>query len=165
MAIPSRYPDRVVSIILYVFIAAMTLLAGEKILNNYVDSKFYNEFLLRWEVTLRSYEASGGGWPEFNGSNHVEYMDNLTALMDKGEFPPPRLKWDRPYVYRINKMGESPDDIFILVFYRRIIIYGIREKTFNRMDVFIDGAVDKEGGRLTGSLGSDRETYIADWRL
>lgn len=165
MAVLSRYPDRLVSILLYAFVAIATILIGERILNRSIESKFYTEFLSKWEVSLQSYEITGGRWPTFTGTNHVEYMDRLTSSMNLGNIRPPEGRGNKQYLYKISKMGKDSENIFLLAFPNRLVIYGMSEDTFDRVDSLIDGMSDKNRGKMRGCLGKDRRNYIANWTL
>ena len=165
MAISGKAVDKLVFIVLYGGFIGLALWGGSRIINYSLDSKFYKDFLLEWEASLRSYSVKSGIWPHFSGSNHVEYMDNLTRLMGRSGISPPQSNTGRSYVYRIKKIAREDDDVFILCFSKRIVLYGISKDTFTRIDRFVDGRPGKEIGFFTGRVSKDGRTMIGLWRL
>ncbi len=95
----------------------------------------------------------------------MEYMNNLSQLIERADISLPKSNTGRSYVYRIKKIGKEQDDIFILCFSDRIILYGISKDTFTRIDRFVDGELSKEKGFFAGHLSKDNRTYIGLWRL
>jgi len=165
MALSWKAVDKLIFVVLYAGFITLTLWGGSGVINYSLDSKFYKDFLLKWEVSLRAYSIKSGVWPRFSGSNHVEYMDNLTFLMGRSDISPPQSNTRHSYVYRIKKIWGEEQDIFILCFSNRIILYGISKDTFTRIDRFVDGRPGKEGGLFTGRHSKDGRTYIGLWRL
>ena len=165
MALSGKAVDKLVFIVLYGGLIALVVWGGSRLINYSLDSKFYKDFLLQWESSLSSYSVKSGIWPDFSGGNHVEYMDNLSQLMERVDISPPKSNTGHSYVYRIEKIGKEQDDIFILGFSSRIFLYGISKDTFKRIDRFVDGEVDKKKGFFTGFLSKDGRTYIGVWRL
>lgn len=165
MPLSGKAVDKLVFVVLYIGLIALTLWGGSRIINYSMGSKFYKDFLLKWEVSLRSYSAKNGIWPHFSGDNHVEYMDNLAQLMGRGDISLPQSNTKRSYVYRIKRIGREEEDIFLLCFSNRIILYGISRDTFTRTDRFIDGEPGKDKGSFVGRLSKDGRTYIGMWRL
>lgn len=165
MALSGKAVDKLLFICLYGGLIALMVWGGSRLINYSLDSKFYKDFLLQWEASLSSYSVKSGIWPHFSGSNHVEYMDNLNQLMSRSSVSLPKSNTGRSYIYRIKKIGKEQDDIFILCFSDRIILYGISKDTFTRIDRFVDGELSKEKGFFTGHLSKDGRTYIGLWRL
>jgi hypothetical protein len=165
MALSGKAVDKLIFVGLYGGLIALMVWGGSRLINYSLDSKFYKDFLLQWETSLRSYSAKSGIWPHFSGSNHVEYMNNLCQLIERAGISLPKSNTGRSYVYRIKKIGKEQDDIFILCFLNRIILYGISKDTFTRIDRFVDGELSKEKGFFTGHLSKDGRTYIGLWRL
>jgi hypothetical protein len=165
MALSGKAVDKLIFVVLYGGLIALILWGGSRLINYSLDSKFYKDFLLQWEASLSSYSVKSGIWPHFSGSNHLEYMDNLTRLMERVDISLPQSNTKRSYVYRIKKIGKEQDDVFILCFSNRIILYGISKDTFTRIDRFVDGELGKEKGFFTGCVSKDGRTYIGVWRL
>ena len=165
MALSGKAVDKLLFVGLYGGLIALMVWGGSRLINYSLDSKFYKDFLLQWETSLRSYSVKGGVWPHFSGRNHVEYMNNLSQLIEKADISLPKSNTGRSYVYRIKKIGKEQENIFILCFFNRIILYGITKDTFTRIDRFVDGEMGKEKGFFTGKTSKDGSTYIGLWRL
>ena len=95
----------------------------------------------------------------------MEYMNNLSQLIERADISLPKSNTGRSYIYRIKKIGKEQNNIFILCFFNRIILYGISKDTFTRIDRFVDGELSKEKGFFTGYLSKDESTYVGLWRL
>jgi len=165
MALSGKTVDRLLFLGLYGGLIALVVWGGSRLINYSLDSKFYKDFLLQWEASLRYYSVKGGVWPHFSGRNHVEYMNNLSQLIERADISLPKSNTGRSYVYRIRKIGKEQENIFILCFFNRIILYGISKDTFTRIDRFVDGEMSKEKGFFTGQISKDGNTYIGLWRL
>ncbi len=144
---------------------SLTLWGGAKLVNYSLDSKFYKDFLLPWEVAFRRFSSGDEMWPVFSGGNHVAYMKKLSVAMDKSGTPLPSSNTTYFNIYQIAKMGQDKQDLFLLCLSDRIIIYGLSRKTFDRIDSFIDGELDQENGTFLGYQGKDIKEYIGLWRL
>jgi hypothetical protein len=92
-------------------------------------------------------------------------MNNLSRLIERADISLPKSNTGRSYIYRIKKIGKEQNNIFILCFFNRIILYGISKDTFTRIDRFVDGELSKEKGFFTGYLSKDGRTYVGMWRL
>ena len=168
MALSWKAADRLASIAVYTGFGCLTIWAGIALINHSLDSKFYKDFLLAWEVALHAYGLEGGSWPHFSGGNHVKYMDQVARLMSNrvpSPPSPPASNTVRPYVYRLHRIGAHREDIFLLCFPQRMILYGISAKTFACLDTYIDGGVDPKKGVFTGRPSSDGLTYIGRWQI
>jgi hypothetical protein len=168
MDISGKAADRLVSIVIYVGFGGLALWAGTALINHSLDLKFYKDFVLKWEVALCAYSQKGGPWPHFSGGNHVQYMDQLSSLMSNIALSPPLApasNTNRPYVYRLDKIGYPQEDIFLLCFSHKIILYGVSAETFARLDSRVDGKIDTENGLLTARPGKDGHTYVGQWQI
>ena len=165
MAVSGRATDRVVSMAVYAGFGILVIWAGVALINHSLDLKFYRNFLLKWEVALSCCNREGGSWPCFSGANHVQYMEQVTSLIRAKGFSPPDSNTGRPYVYRLKRIGADREDIFILCFPEKLILYGISTRTFERLDTYIDGERSAERGAFTGRPGKDRLTYTGRWTI
>lgn len=166
MTLSGKAADKIIFAVLYAGIAAITFWGGVRIINYSLESKFYQNFLLKWEVSIRAFSSEKVVWPHFTGGNHVEYMGDLVSKMRSKNIFPPASNTIHPYIYRINKVFfQNKENIFILCLPGRIIIYGVSIKTFKRLDSYVDGIFDPGRGRLTGIFSKDGKTYIGQWRL
>ena len=166
MAISGKAADKIIFAALYAGIFAITFWGGVRIINYSLESKFYRDFLLKWEVSIRAFSVEKSMWPHFTGGNHMEYMGDLVSKMRSRNIFPPASNTNYPYIYRINKVFfQNKENTFILCLPGRIIIYGVSIKTFKRLDSYVDGIFDPGRGRLTGIFSKDGKTYIGQWRL
>ncbi len=165
MAGLGRVTDRLTSAVLYTGVVILIIWPGTALVNFSLDSKFYRDFLTRWEVALISNRHEGGEWPLFSGGSHVRYMEQLSRMMCSRGFPPPESNTARSYIYRLDKIGEPGEDIFLLCFSQKIILYGIPSRTFARIDAYIDGTVDSKTGAFTGQQSKDGFTFIGQWMI
>jgi len=157
--------DKVLSTLIYIALLGLVIWGGIRIVNFALESRFYKDFLLKWDVAITSYSVKRGQWPQFSGSNHIEYMDNVVSAMTMSSIVTPVSNTKRSYVYSLKKIGPPEENIFVLCFPDRIILYGISERTFMRLDTFIDGTSDKKTGRFIGRPSADGMMFIGLWRL
>jgi len=165
MAVSGKAADRLASIFVYAALGGLALWAGTRLINSSLDSRFHNDFLLKWEAVLRTYNQQGGTWPRFTGGNHVQYMEKLVRLMRNRGFPPPNSNTGHPYVYLIDKIGVPDEEIFVLCFPQRIILYGVSAETFARLDESIDGRTDPKRGMFKGRQSRNGLTYTGLWQI
>jgi hypothetical protein len=157
--------DKLVSTLIYIALLGLVIWGGIRTINSALESRLYKDFLLKWDVAITSYSVKRGLWPQFSGSNHIEYMDNLVTAMTMNSVVTPVSNTKRPYVYSLKKLGPPEENIFLLCFPDRIILYGISERTFMRIDTFIDGTSNEKTGRFIGRPSTDGRTFIGLWRL
>ncbi len=160
MTISGKAVERTACVLIYAGLAVLTIWAGTGLINYSLDSRFYRDFVMKWEVALQAYEVKGGAWPYFSGGNHVSYMDQLTRMMQERALHPPKSNTGRAYIYRLDKIGLPEENIFILCFSQSIVLYGISPGTALRLDEYIDGKADTGKGLFTYRLSKDSYTYI-----
>lgn len=165
MPLSRRKTDRRISMVLYVGFGGVAFWVGIVLINYSLDSKFYKDYLLKWEVALRAYNQESAPWPYFSGGNHVEYMEKLTQLMSSKAVSPPASNTERRYVYSLDRIGDPEEDIFLLCFSQKIVLYGISSKTFAHLEAQIDNQVDTKRGRFTGQVSKDGYTYVGLWQI
>ena len=165
MPVSARGVDRLTSIALYAGFGILTLWTGVSLVNFSLETKLHKDFLMRWEVALERFNKEGGQWPHFSGANHVAYMDRLIQLMGNEGTPPPLSNTRRAYVYRLKRWGWPEEDIFVLCFSNRMVLYGMSENTFMKMDQWMDGKADKEKGQLIGKRSQDGKGYVGMVKL
>jgi len=142
-----------------------TAWGGARLIGYSLDMRFYNEYLIKWETTVRDLAVTQVVWPSFNKNNHVAYMERLTDMMQKASIPIPASNTAQPFVYRIKKIGEADTNLFVLCLPNRIIVYGLSNRTIKTVDVSIDGGVDLHQGQFTGYPAQDGRTYTGRWQL
>jgi hypothetical protein len=165
MPVSGRGVDRLASMVLYAGFGVLTLWAGIRLINFSLENKLYKDFLLEWEVAVQRFNKEGGHWPHFSGVNHVAYMDRLIQFMGNEGTPPPLSNTRRAYVYRLKRWGWPEEDIFLLCFSNRMVLYGMSEKTFMKMDKLMDGKAEKEKGRLIGKRSQEGMGYVGVFQL
>ena len=157
--------DRCSHGVLYVVVGLATLWFGFHIFNDALEVRFLKNYLLQWEVSLSAFQAQQGRWPVFSGGNHVAYMDELVTRIAREGIALPTAHGGGGYRYCISKLGQADERIFVLVLHDRLILYGISEKTLERLDRLVDGRIDFTRGRVSGSAARNRETFIGQWQL
>ena len=165
MAFSGKTTERLASIVIYAVLGGMALWAGSALINFSLESKFHKDFLLKWEVVLRTYNQQSGTWPRFSGGNHIQYMEKLILLMQSRGLPPPDSNAGRPYVYQLDRIGDPEEQIFLLCFPQKIILYGISAETFARLDASIDGKTGPKRGMFKGRQSRDGRTYVGLWQI
>ena len=161
----AKATDRISFGVLYVVVAALIVWAGFRMADYGLEMRFVNDYLLGWEVGISAYEAQHGQWPAFKGNNHVDYMEKLIRRMGHVGVQPPDSNTRSAYRYRIERFGGETEDIFILCLNDRILLFGISQRTLNRLDKVVDRQPDLGSGCLTGGPGKNKKTYMGQWRL
>ena len=165
MAISPIATDRFTFGILYTMVAVILIWTGFPLLNQGLASRFFKDYLLQWEVSIRAHSAQQGRWPVFSGSNHVSYMDSVVRNMAGDGVPLPNSNTNVTYRYHIDKFGSGDEDIFILCFHDRLMLYGLSDNSLNRLDKTIDNHQDLMHGQVRGYLGKNGKTFIGMWRI
>lgn len=165
MAITAKGVDRLSFGGIYVLVILLTFWAGFRLLNHGFELRFFKAYVLQWETRLNAFNAKQGIWPVFNGSNHRQYMESLSARMTQFGISLPRSNTQEVYRYRIEHFGGRSEEIFILSLHDRMVLFGLSGKTLGRLDQLIDGLSDLTRGRVSGRLGKSGETYIGQVRL
>ena len=157
--------DKILSTAIYILLIGIVTWSGFGVVNYALATMFYKDYLVEWEVAVKDYSLNAGSWPLFTGSNHTDYMDSLVSLMKASDIPPPRSNTKRPYVYRLRRIGPAEEQIFLLCFSDKIILYGLSEETFRKIDVMVDNTPDESAGAFTGRRGKGGTVYIGVWNL
>lgn len=167
MTAEGRTTNRTLSFAIYIGLALLVAWAGTHLLNYSTDTRLFKDFLAPWQNALTAYRAAGGGWPQFGGGDHDQYMEKLVGLLRQHDIALPASNTNRRFVYALRKIGlkRKPDYLFILCFPERMIVYGMPPETFFRMDRFIDEHMDPNSGQFRGKTASDGKTYTGIWRL
>ena len=114
---------------------------------------------------MRNYSREIGDWPIFTGGNHLKYMDKLTRSLKGSSFPAPKSNTNRSFIYRMKKIGSTEEQLFLLCFPNRIIVYGMSKETFERVDTFVDGKISAQKGLFAGYPSKNKKTYIGFLKL
>ena len=165
MAISPIATDRFTFGTLYAMVAVILFWAGFPMINHGLSSRFLKDYLLQWEASILAHSSRQGQWPSFTGSNHVSYMDAVIDNMSRAGVPLPNYNTNVTYRYRIEKFGTGDEDIFILCFHDRLVLFGLSNKSLNHLDKAIDHHQDLMHGQVSGYLGKNGKTYIGTWRI
>ncbi len=115
---------------------------------------------------LNIYKKAVGKSPDLSCDNYTGYMDNLVRLMHRNSIPAPASNTQKPYIYKIDKIGfTESQNIFLLYFDSKIILYGLSKTTFNMLDKFIDESDGSRAGKFKGKLQKDKIHYIGIWEF
>jgi hypothetical protein len=163
--ISERVADRFLSIGLYTLIGLGIVWFGSRMVNYALDVHFYNDYLLGWEMALTEYRHQSGGYPKFNGGNHMKYMQQMMQRMTQNMSVLPKSNTEFPFLYRIDKIGYETQRVFLLALSDRMVLYNLPAGTINRLDKMVDGHEDLDKGLLTGRKSKDGVTYIGSWKL
>jgi hypothetical protein len=162
----AKTTHRLTSFFLYMVLILIVVTSGLKAIDYAKDFRFYNHYLSKWESALTRAFATDMRFPHFSGRNHVHYMDTLIRQMKKNTITIPGSNAKKPYMYQISKTGLSNrQDIFLLCFEKKIILYGLSKTTFNLLDKKIDQQLGKSTGKFKGNLQKDNEHYTGIWEL
>ena len=165
MAWSSRRVERLVSRIVYIGLCALVLWAGVGLMNHFREVVLCKDYLLRWQVAVQGYNAQSSYWPEFTGSNHMEYMKALVKRMEVMGIGVPRSDTQDPFIYVLHRLWGQNERLFVLCLKQRIIVYGMSYETFEKLDRYVDGKVDPNEGMVRGRRGKDGRSITAIWRV
>lgn len=159
--------NRIISILLYSGAILLSVWAGIGAINYSLDSRFYEDFLSKWEIAINRYNQIHIQWPAFSGSNHVGYMARLVEHMHGNQVAVPDSNTQFPYIYIMDRLGwdQTEQRIFVLCFTDKLIFYNVPEETFDRIDRFIDSKSSPLAGRLQGRREENDAVYTCILRL
>ncbi len=160
-----RTTDKLVFTAIYITLALVVIWGARSIVNFALDSSFFRDYLLPWEVRLVALQYQQPVWPGNKEHDPMNYMLSLVRKMRTKGIQPPQSNTEHAFIYRLNKFGEKSRRILLVYRDGKIIIYGLPESTFNRLDRFIDGQLDPQDGVFTGRWSTDRITRIGQWKI
>ncbi len=165
MALAPRNVDRWAARLLYVGMCGMVLWAGSELINHSIEVKFYKDYLWKWEVAGRRYQAKQAPWPVFTGNNHAQYMRGLVRRMKEHGIYPPLSNTKEPYTFIIDRIWHEEERIFVLVLPEAMVVYGMSPRTYRVTDRRVDGSVNLKSGEFRGKPSKDGSTIIGRWGL
>ncbi len=165
MKVDGRLTDKLVFTSIYLAVAFLMIWGAARIINYAVDAGFYRKFLLPWEIRLMEMRYKTIHWPQFRKDHPVAYMQEVVGLMKANGVPTPQSNTRHAFVYRISRFGDDAVQVLLVWQDNTIVIYGLPDATFKRLDTFIDGRVDAAKGNFTGRLGKDQITMIGSWKI
>jgi len=157
--------DKLSYVAIYLLLAVIAVWGGGKVVNYAVDFSFYRDFLMPWEVRLLEMRHRSLRIPAYTREHPVAYMESIVDVMKANGMPLPTSNTEHAFVYRLSRFGGDKNKILIVFNGRKILIYGLPDATFRRLDRFVDGRFDSTQGEFTGQLSKDRVTYIGAWKL
>jgi len=165
MVISARASDKLISGILYLGIIVITLWGGQKIINRAIETRFYNDFLLKWEIAAKNYSVSGSKLPVFKGTNHMLYMNQLANLMQKQLISLPASNTNNPFIYQLNRIFSPKERIFLFCLADRIILYGISKTTIMYLTKMIDKSSNQNKKNFSAYKGKNQTNYTGQIKL
>ncbi|PIE62050.1 MAG: hypothetical protein CSA29_00140 [Desulfobacterales bacterium] len=160
----ARFANRFSSFCVYTLLLLITVEAGSLLFKRSKQFSFYAHYLLKWESALTQLKAKDTIWPEFKGTNHIEYMDGLIKLMKAHHIDVPTSNTQCAYVWRLEKEPEIKD-VFVLCMDKKIILFGLSKSLFDRLDKQIDGENDPLRGQFNGKLQRNKGQYVGIWEI
>lgn len=159
--------NRIISILLYISVIILTSWGGIHAINYSIDSKFYKDFLIKWEISIRLLNQIQAAWPVFSGNNHVQYMEQLTLHMKNNQIAMPASNTQFPYIYIMDKIGSGHGEhkIFVLCLPDKLILYDISKESLERIDRFVDGIIRSDQGRFQWQPNKGNSLYTCVWKL
>ena len=146
-------------------VALVSIWFGAGLLNRSLETRLVNEVLFEWQRLGQGFAAGGGHWPEFKGSNHVVYMRALMERMRRQGLVSPQQARTLSFAPRLERMGSKDEQLFLLLLPGRMVIFGLSDNTFARIDGQVDGASGPARGDFTGRPSSDGNQMIGYWQL
>ncbi len=165
MRLSPKGADKLTYIAIYLVLAVIAVWGGGKVINYAVDFGFYRDFLMPWEVRLMEMRHRSLRIPTFEREHPMAHMASIVEVMKANGMPLPHSNTEHAFVYRLSRFGGEKSNVLLVFNGRKIMIYGLPEATFRRLDRFVDGRVDANEGAFTGQLSNDRVTYIGAWKF
>lgn len=166
IGLQSIWPNRFLPFFIYLVAGIVVVWAGFKLLDRTRHLKFYHSYLCEWQKTIISASAKDIQFPRFSQDNHYAYMDELVVLLKRRAIAVPSSNTPKPYLFHIReKEGKEVNQIFILCFENRIIVYGLSKELFDMLDKTIDGNHQQQSGKFKGKLQRDNRHYAATWEI
>lgn len=161
----SQFVDRVISFCLYTALILPPLWIGGKAINLAHDQMFITRFLFGWEQVVLRLQAEDVRFPSMQSRQLVFSMDRVAALAKRHMIDLPQTNTNRSYAHHLSKISGSEQKIFLIVDRGRIIVYGLRKQTLQRIDKRIDGTLDLNRGHFRATPGKSANIYTGIWTL
>jgi len=161
----ARTTDRSAAMAIYLMLCAMALWAGTALINYSIANKFYKDYLIAWRLAGERYINKETPWPVFTGTNHAQYMEQLVRAMESRGIYPPKSNTEKPYTYVLDRLWKKEEHIFILLLPEKMIVYGMSQQTYGKVDKYVDGLFDMKRGAFRGKISKDRSTIIGIWGM
>lgn len=165
MKVSGRVVDKSIFVVIYTAVALLVVMGAHRLTDYTLDLVFYRDYLVPWEVSLMAWRQKQIDWKTDDGHDPLAYMQNLVLQMQAKGLQPPQSNTPRAYVYRLKRFGAHARQILLVYKESHILLYGLPQSCFDRLDRFIDGQSDPAGGEFTGRWSSDQMTRIAQWHI
>ncbi len=166
MVISGKNTDKLMFAILYAGILMFTAWGGARLIGYSLDVRFYNEYLIKWETTVRDLAVTQASLADFHQEQPCclygrAYGHDAIRPISPSQ---PLIPRDRMFIGS-KKSVKQTINLFVLCLPNRIIVYGLSNRTFKTVDVSIDGGFDLQQGQFTGYPTQDGLTYTGRWQL
>lgn len=165
MGYHSKFIDRMVSFCLYSALIMMPIWAGTKVVNLTLDQIFISKFVLGWEQVVLRLQETESRFPVMKDRQLVASMVRIEALAEQYGIELPVTNTDRSFAHHLKKLAQPEQKIFLIIDQGRIIIYGLRQQTLQRIDKHVDGTINLNAGSFQATPGKSMETYTGLWKL
>jgi len=165
MMLSGRVTDKLLFATLYLILGVVAVRGAGLITNYALDVRFYQDFLMPWRASLLTMRHQAPAGHGYDGEDPMRYMQTLIRHLQDHGIAYPSSNTDHPFVYRLGKFGERPQQILMVFGRNRLNLYGLPASTFDRLDRLIDRHSDPDGGDLTGRWSTDQVSRIAQWKL
>jgi hypothetical protein len=146
-------------------VALISIWLGSGLVNHSLETRLVREVLFEWQRLGQRFGSGGGPWPNFEGNNHVAYMQELLSKMRHEGLISPQKARRLAYAPRLKRIGRPDERLFVLLLPGRMVVFGLSQRSFARIDRQVDGANDPARGRFTGRRASDGNQMIGYWQL
>ena len=154
-----------VSFCLYTALVMMPIWVGGKAINLTIDYIFISKFVLGWKQVVLSLQEKEPQLPLMKNQQLVASMVRIEELAEEHGIELPETNTDRSFAHHLKKLGQSEQRVFLIFDRGRIILYGLRQQTLQRIDKHIDGSIDLNSGNFLAIRGKTSETYTGIWKL
>lgn len=154
-----------VSFCLYTALIMIPIWAGTNLVNLALDQAFISKFVFGWERVVLRLQEQEPQLPPMQDLQLVAAMVSLEKLAGQHGIELPDTNTVHSFAYNLNKLAQEEQKIFLVFDQGRIVIYGLRQQTLQRIDRRIDGSADLSGGHFQAIQGKNNETYTGIWKL
>lgn len=166
MALSGKATDRLCWWVVYVGVGLVVLWSGTQLINYALEVRFYKDYLLKWAVLIEKHDSEDAAWPMFTEDDPSAYMHRLAEVSRARGTALPSSNTPDSFVYRLSRLGRETETVFLLGLPGRIVLNGISERTFARLDKWIDGTADgRSGSFVLLSKGEGETTCTGELRM
>ncbi len=134
-------------------------------MNLALDHLFISNFVLGWKQVVLRLQEQEPWLPTMQNQQLVASMDKVERLAKQYAIEVPDTNTGRSYAHHLKKISEPEQQIFLIIDQGKIIIYGLRQQTLQRIDQHIDGMIDLNAGSFQATQGKSKGIYTGIWTL